>query len=166
MDNFRMPYGVGDAVLVAKANTIANAAQALASDFISHEHEPTFIGDLQGQINAFSAADTTQDTGTQTQAGATASFGPLLDDAMTAVKQLDAFMHNFYESNAAKMGEWHTASHIERQPNRKNLKLHPAEAVGTEKPTRNPNREKFTNARLAERRLNRRPNLQSPRRRF
>ena len=34
---------------------------------------------------------------------------------MTAVKQLDAFMHNFYRSNAAKMGEWHTASHVERQ---------------------------------------------------
>ena len=22
-------------------------------------------------------------------------------------------MHNFYKSNAAKMGEWHTASHVE-----------------------------------------------------
>jgi hypothetical protein len=31
------------------------------------------------------------------------------------VHQLDAFMHNFYKSNAAKMGEWHTASHVERQ---------------------------------------------------
>jgi hypothetical protein len=119
MDNFRMPYGVGDAVLVAKANAIAAAAQALASDFIAHGHEPTFAADLQNQINAFNAADTTQDTGTQTQAGATESFGPLLDEAMTAVKQLDAFAHNFYKSNAAKMGEWHTASHVERQPKAK-----------------------------------------------
>jgi hypothetical protein len=37
------------------------------------------------------------------------------DEAMTKVKQPDAFMHNFYKSNAAKMGEWHTASHVERQ---------------------------------------------------
>jgi hypothetical protein len=34
---------------------------------------------------------------------------------MTKVKQLDAFMHNFYRSNAEKMGEWHRASHVERQ---------------------------------------------------
>jgi hypothetical protein len=34
---------------------------------------------------------------------------------MTKVKQLDTFMHNFHTSTAAKMGEWHTASHIERQ---------------------------------------------------
>jgi hypothetical protein len=73
------------------------------------------VADLQAQVSAFGAADTTQDTGTQTQAGATESFGPLLEEAMTAVKQLDAFIHNFYKSNAAKMGEWHTASHVERQ---------------------------------------------------
>lgn len=30
-------------------------------------------------------------------------------------KQLDAFMHNFYKSNAQKMGESHTASQVERQ---------------------------------------------------
>ena len=115
MDKFRMPYGVGDAVLVAKASAILTAAQALSSDFIAHGHEPTFVADIQGQISAFGSADETQDTGTQTQAGATEGFAPLLDDAMTAVKQLDAFMHNFYKSNAAKMGEWHTASHVERQ---------------------------------------------------
>jgi hypothetical protein len=114
-----MPYGVGDAVLVAKANAIADAAQTLANDFVAHGHEPTFVTDLQNHISAFDAADTTQDTGTQTQAGATESFGPLLDDAMTAVKQLDAFMHNFYKSNATKMGEWHTASHVERQKKKK-----------------------------------------------
>jgi hypothetical protein len=31
------------------------------------------------------------------------------------VVELDAFMHNFYKTNAVKMGEWHTASHVERQ---------------------------------------------------
>ena len=33
--------------------------------------------------------------------------------------QLDAFMHNFYKTNAAKMGEWHSASHVERQKKKK-----------------------------------------------
>jgi hypothetical protein len=37
--------------------------------------------------------------------GATAEFDPLLKQAATKVKQLDAFMNNFYKSNADKMGE-------------------------------------------------------------
>jgi hypothetical protein len=28
-------------------------------------------------------------------------------------------VHNFYKSDAAKMGEWHTASHVERQKKKK-----------------------------------------------
>ena len=50
MDKFRMPYGVGDAVLVAKANAIADAAQPLATDFIGHGHETTFVADLRAHI--------------------------------------------------------------------------------------------------------------------
>jgi hypothetical protein len=115
MDKFRMPYGVGDAVLVAKAKAIADAAEPLATDFIAHGHQTTFVADLRAHIAAFGDADTSKDTGLQTQAGATEGFEPLLDDAMTKVQQLDAFAHNFYKSNAAKMGEWHTASHVERQ---------------------------------------------------
>jgi hypothetical protein len=115
MDKFRMPYGVGDAVLVAKANATADAADALAAHFIAHGHESTFVDDFKAHITAFGEADTTQDTGTQTQAGATEGFAPLLEEAMTALKQLDAFMHNFYRNNPAKLGEWHTASHVERQ---------------------------------------------------
>jgi hypothetical protein len=119
MDQFRMPYGVSDTVLVAKANAIAAAAEGFKDDFVTHGHEPGFITDLQSQVSAFSSADTAKDTGRQTHTGATESFGPLLDEAMTAVKQLDAFIHNFYKSNAAKMGEWHTASHVERQKKKK-----------------------------------------------
>ena len=38
---------------------------------------------------------------------------------MNKVRQLDAFMHNFYRNNPAKLAEWHTASHVERQPKKK-----------------------------------------------
>ena len=119
MDQFRMPYGVSDPVLVAKAKAIADAATPLATDFIAHGHETTFVADLQAHISSFEQAETTQSTGILTQSGATEGFSPLLREAMTAVKQLNAFMHNFYKTNAAKMGEWKTASHVERQPKAK-----------------------------------------------
>jgi hypothetical protein len=49
----------------------------------------------------------------------------LLHEALTKVKQLDAFMHNFHRSNADKMGEWKTASHVERQANKKETPASP-----------------------------------------
>ncbi len=74
---------------------------------------------MRAHITAFEQADTTQNTGQQGQAGATAGFEPLIAEAMMKVKQLDAFMHNFYKSNAERLGEWKTASHVERQPKTK-----------------------------------------------
>ncbi len=38
---------------------------------------------------------------------------------MTKVKQLDAFIHNFFKSNAEVIGEWKSASHVERSANKK-----------------------------------------------
>jgi hypothetical protein len=124
MDNFRMPHGVSDTTLVAKANAIADAGVPMQTDFVAHGHEKTFANDLRAHITTFEQAGTTQNTGQQSQAGATAGFEPLIVDAMTKVKQLDAFMHNFYKSNAEKLGEWKTASHVERQSKAK-------KAVGT-----------------------------------
>lgn len=114
-----MPYGVGDTVLLAKARVIADAAEPMATDFVAHGHESTFADDLRAHVNAFGEADVAKDTGMQAQAGATGGFEPLLDQAMTKVHQPDAFMQNFYKTNAAKMGEWHTASHVERQKKKK-----------------------------------------------
>jgi hypothetical protein len=119
MDKFRMPYSVSDTVLVAKANAIADAAEPLAADFAPYGHDATFVDDLRAHITAFDESETEQSTGTQTQAGATEGFDPLMKEGMTIHKRLDAFMHNFYRSNAAKLGEWKTASHIERQPRKK-----------------------------------------------
>ena len=86
MDHFRMPYGVGDAVLVAKAQAIADAAAGLTSDFVTLGHDATFVDDLRAHITAFEQADDTKETGKQTQAGATEAFGPLLEEAMTVVR--------------------------------------------------------------------------------
>ncbi len=44
---------------------------------------------------------------------------------MTKVKQLGAFVHNLDRTSADKMGEWHTASHVERQANKKETPAKP-----------------------------------------
>jgi hypothetical protein len=126
MDKFRMPFGVPDVVLVAKAKAIADAAEAMTADFEKYDHETTFAADLRAHIDAFNDAEATQDTGKQTQAGATEGFTPLLQESMTKVRQLDAFIHNFFKSNAEVMGEWKTASHVERAANKKETPAKPA----------------------------------------
>jgi hypothetical protein len=126
MDNFRMPYGVGEAVLVAKATAIADVAESMAADFVNYGHEATFADDLRAHIAALRGADTLKETGKQVRAGGTESFEPLLKEAMKRVQQLDAFMHNFYKSNAERMGKWKTASHVERQKKKKDEAPAPA----------------------------------------
>jgi hypothetical protein len=135
MDKFRMPSGVSDTVLVAKARAIAEAATPMTDDFVRYGHETTFAADLSAHIDVFNKAEETQDTGKQTQAGATEGFTPLLKTAMTKVRQLDAFVHNLYRSNAQKMGEWHTASHVERQAQKKETPAKPAAAAPSPAPS-------------------------------
>jgi hypothetical protein len=91
----------------------------MTAEFVGYGHEATLAADLRAHIEAFNNAEATQDTGTQTQAGATEGFNPLLQESMTKAKQLDAIMHNLYRNNAQKLGEWKTASHVERQANKK-----------------------------------------------
>ena len=75
---------------------------------------------VRDHVKAIVNADSTQNTGEEAQAGATEEFGPLLHEAMIKVKQIDAFVYQFYKSDAEKLGEWKTASHIERQKKKKN----------------------------------------------
>ena len=119
MDQFRMPHGVSDQVLVARATAMAAAAEAKASLFIDYGHAPSFAADLRNHINAFENADDSKEGSLEAQAGATAGLSPLLKEGLMKVKQLDAFVHNFYQTDATKMGEWRTASHIERQAKKK-----------------------------------------------
>jgi hypothetical protein len=119
MDSFRMPYSVSDVTLAARARAMGQAAQPLATEFEALGHETTFVADLEAHVTAFESADSDQNAGEETQAGATANFDSLLSEALGKVKSLDAIIHNIYKSNAAKLGAWKTASHVERQPKAK-----------------------------------------------
>lgn len=115
---FLMPYKVSDITLVARANAMADAAEEMKDEFANYHHADSFADDLRALTKAFGEADDSQSGGQQTQVGATATFGPLLRQAMTKVKQLDAFMNNFYKGNATSLGEWDTASHVQRPAKR------------------------------------------------
>ena len=115
---FLMPYRVSDITLAARANAMADAAEEMSAEFVNYHHAETFADDLRALVTAFDEADDSQGSGLQIQVGATATFGPLLRQAMTKVKQLDAFMQNFYKGNPTRLGEWATASHVQKEAKR------------------------------------------------
>ncbi len=128
---FLMPYGVSDITLAAQANAMADAAEEMSDEFINYHHAESFADDLRALVTAFGEADDTQGSAQQTQVGATATFGPLLRQAMTKVKQLDAFTQNFYKANPTKLGEWETASHVQRAPKRNKTAAQAASATAS-----------------------------------
>lgn len=114
MDTFRMPHGNNDTVLAAKARAFADAAESLKAAFIELEHPANFIEALRQRVSDFENADSAQNTGQQNRSGATASISPALDAGLTAVKQLDAIMHNKYAGNPEKLAAWLSASNVAR----------------------------------------------------
>jgi hypothetical protein len=114
LQKFRLTSDHNDTALVANATAFADAATPLEASFIELGHDTNFVQHLRDDITAFNSAADDKNLGAQARSGATASAGPLVYQGLTAVKQLDAIMHNLYKGNAEKMGEWATASHIER----------------------------------------------------
>ncbi len=114
MDTFRLPHTNSNEVLAATARAIADKAEEMSAAFIELEHPANFVTALRQRVAAFESADSDQNVGQENQQGATASIGPLIQEGLTIVKQLDAIMHNKYRSDAEKMGAWLAASHVER----------------------------------------------------
>jgi hypothetical protein len=115
LENFRLADGHNDTELTARATAFATAATPLSASFVELGHAATFVADLNGQVVSFNAANDSRSAGDQTRSGSTASIGPLVHEGLTVTKQLDALMHNKYSGNAAKLGAWATASHVERK---------------------------------------------------
>ena len=129
MGNFRLTFGDNDTKLAANATAFAAAAEPLQDSFIELGHDANFVQGLRDQVTAFNAADDSKNTGAQARSGATKSIDPLIHQGLTVLKQLDAIMHNVYAGNAEKMGEWITASHIERSHSTSNVQPQPQPAA-------------------------------------
>ena len=129
MGNFRLTFGDNDTKLAANATAFADAAEPLQDSFVELGHDANFVQGLRDQVTAFNAADDSKNTGAQARSGATKSIDPLIHQGLTVLKQLDAIMHNLYAGNAEKMGEWVTASHIERSHSSSNVQPQPQPAA-------------------------------------
>ena len=116
LERFRLPDGHNDAELVGKARAFIAAIEELnlESQLLELEHDDNFLETLEARIEEFEGADDEQSGALQNQTGATASLPSLISRGLMILKGLNAIANNKYKSDAAKLGAWKTASHVER----------------------------------------------------
>lgn len=113
MAKFRMPHGNGDKELADKARAMADAGEAMATDFVALGHAADFAEALRQQVTTFEGAKDDQSGGQQDQVKGNARISALIAQGVLISKQLQRLMANLYKGNAAMLGAWQTACHIE-----------------------------------------------------
>jgi hypothetical protein len=121
MDGFRMPHGNNDTELAGTARAFIKSAADLAlhDAFVETGLEDDFEDALDERIDDFENSQDTQSNAGQAVSGAGDALDELIKTGMGIRKSLDALVHNLFKGNAATIGEWSTASHVERQGTRK-----------------------------------------------
>ena len=121
MDGFRMPHGNNDTEFAGTARAFIKSVGVLAlhDAFVEHGLEDDFEDALDERIGDFEDSKGTQSAAGQQTTGAADALGELITTGMGIRKSLDALVNNLFKGNATVIGEWATASHVERQGTRK-----------------------------------------------
>jgi hypothetical protein len=121
MDRFRLPHGHNDEKLAGRARAFIQAVTDLAlhDAFVEHGMDDDFADVLTERIADFEKSQETQGSAGQQEGGANDALDALTKTGMTIRKVLDAVIRNLFKGNATIIGEWSTASHVERQGKKK-----------------------------------------------
>ena len=115
-DRFRPPRGVGDLSLLNTARAFARDAAPLKEQFINYSMPDDFIADLDRDILAFEEASRDRDAGTDAHVAARAALDTAMENAMNALRRLDAAVPNRLSNDPAKLAVWTRARRIAAQP--------------------------------------------------
>lgn len=94
------------------------AKAALRAKFVSYELPADFVQDLHDDLKAIRGANQHNQSEVQSGVGSTEAIGTLLASAAREVQELDAILKNKYARNPSKLAAWHSASRVERAPQR------------------------------------------------
>jgi hypothetical protein len=117
-DKFRMPRKAGQQELLVAARIFARDAVALKTEFTRRALPESFIDDLNALIEEFSGSIGEHDQHSGARVAAGEATAVALEQAMEAVRELDAVVRNRRRGDRAALAEWQSTSHIERAPQR------------------------------------------------
>ncbi len=140
-DKFHVPPEGNDQLLLTAARAFASEAPAYSAGFIAHELPADFLDDLNADIAAMEAAISGQATGRGHRVAAGAAIDDTIDQGIATVKKLDAIVKNKYADQGSVLAQWTSASHLERDPRRRQAPAnpqvppgHPASSEGSAPP--------------------------------
>lgn len=112
LSHYRIVFKIGD------GGAFAADALPLKNDFIRFSMPANFIEDLNDHIQEFEAALILQQTGRGTHVRAKAGINDSLEDALDAIRQLDAIVPNLSQENPEMLAAWTSAHRVERAARR------------------------------------------------
>ncbi len=119
MDGFRMPHGVGDEKLAARARSFAEKAGPLEEEFLKLGKDDDFIADLAERVKEFEKAKEDKGEGLENQMGAGGGLDATIEEGLTVMAQLVVLLKNLYKDQPDRLAALLTACHIQRAPKRK-----------------------------------------------
>jgi hypothetical protein len=110
---FEMPGGyLSYQDLIDKAQAFAIEGAKNQTDFDKYGLKEEFFNDLSQDVAELGEASEGQADAKRGGVGATADTETILENALDVRGELKVAIENHYRNDAAKLAEWHTASHI------------------------------------------------------
>jgi len=113
---FKITNQHGDQALLDSARGFVTNATPLVTQLVPLGLPADFLTTLGAHITKLEADNSTKNTSTEAQAGATGGIAKTVHDASVALHILDPVVRNTYRNNPTALAAWVMASHLERAP--------------------------------------------------
>jgi hypothetical protein len=114
---FRLPRSHADHELVVTAEAFLADATPIKSDFIRYAMPADFLDRLSELIADFRTALETKQSGRANRVMANAAIDDTLEEAISAVRKLNAIVRNTFANDPERLAAWTAARHV-TQPGR------------------------------------------------
>lgn len=117
VNKFRMPRG-GDQDILATAESFADQAEPLKTEFTNRGFGPDFIENLQTATETFAETVNESESARRERVGTNAGFDEPIKTCKNLIEDLDPIVKMKFRDNPQVLAEWTIASHIERRAKR------------------------------------------------
>jgi hypothetical protein len=117
-DLFRMPRSSGYAAILSRASSFIDAVGPVKSTFVERGLPADFDEKLADAIDEVSSAANTRNLGRAQQVGGTTGLSSKASEGLLYLGELDSILSYLYRNDSALLGEWKSASHVQRDPER------------------------------------------------
>jgi hypothetical protein len=113
-EKFRLRNARTDQAILNAARAFARDAGAYEAAFVAHGLAPTFRKDLDAASRGFETAIREDADGRNAQVAARDAFEAAMEDALTAIRRLDAIVVNRLRGDRSAIGAWERARYVDR----------------------------------------------------